>query len=115
MVAHNALASVTSIPELAMDKDEADTLGKALGEVLSHYDVSFLDDKTTAWINLGQTLFGLYGTRLMAARLRKAAERQEALQRASDEARTVSAAPSPSAPSYTPTTFTNESAQGDRS
>lgn len=102
-VGHNVLSSMTGIAELALDQAEAQDLGKATGEVMSHYDITFLDDKTTAWINLGQTLFGLYGTRFMALRIRKAAERQEAMARAAAAAREVHASASPSAPATVPT------------
>lgn len=84
--------------ELRLDEGEAKSLADAAGEVMSHYGVSFLDDKTTAWVNLAQVAFGIYGTRIMANRMRRATEREnarKAQQTANDAARANPTGPAP--------------------
>lgn len=73
---------------------------------MSHYNISFLDDKTTAWINLAQVMAGVYGTRIMAAKLRRDTEartRAEARAHAADD-QANAAHRSPTAPSAPATT-----------
>jgi hypothetical protein len=70
---------MTGVLELILDQTEADVLGGAIGNVLNQYEISILDDKTTSWINLAQIAFGIYGTRIIANRTRKATERRRAM------------------------------------
>lgn len=75
------LANISGIQELELDPEESKALAGAAGEVMGHYNIAFIDDKTTAWINLGQVMFGVYGQRIIANRARRSAERQEAEER----------------------------------
>jgi len=77
-VLHSVLANISGIQELELAPEEATALAGAAGDVMSHYNITFIDDKTTAWINLGQVMFGVYGQRIMANRARRFAEKQEA-------------------------------------
>lgn len=65
--AHNMLAGMTKIPELAMDKGESDALAKGIANVAKHYDVVAMSEKTAAWVNLGQIAAMVYGPRFYTA------------------------------------------------
>lgn len=62
------LAGMSGNAMLAISHDEAEQLGKASARVLAHYDVPGLKQETLDWINLGQVLCMVYGTRIFAAR-----------------------------------------------
>ena len=66
--AHAFLAGLSGRDILAIDKSEADELGKAIQNVARHYDIPGVDQKTVDWIRLARTLGMVYGTRLFAAR-----------------------------------------------
>lgn len=92
------LANITGIIELELSDDESKSLSGAMADVMSHYNISFIDDKTTAWINLGQVMFGTYASRIMANRLRRSTERSQAAQRAREAADNPNASQNPNAP-----------------
>lgn len=57
-------------PEMAMDRDEAKELAKAITDVNRHYNIRLLDQKMTDWVCLLQVVGIAYGGRLMAIRSR---------------------------------------------
>lgn len=66
--AHAFLAGLSGKDILAIDKSEADDVGKAIQGVAKHYDIPGVNAKTVDWIRLARTLGMVYGTRLFAAR-----------------------------------------------
>lgn len=72
---HAMLATVTGIPELVIAQQEGDTLAKAAGDVLRHYDVPLVSQSTLDHIRLLQVVATIYGTRVFAASMRRTAER----------------------------------------
>lgn len=93
------LANLTGIMELALEEEESKSLSDGMAQVMRHYNISFIDDKTTDWINLGQVMFGIYASRIMAHRLRRTSEREaEALKRSEKAAETTRNPQAPSAP-----------------
>ena len=75
MAVHGALAAMTGVKELALEEAEARKLSEATKEVIKHYPIG-VSDKQLAWINLGVVAFGVYGTRVMAFNVRRAADRR---------------------------------------
>lgn len=71
------LAGITRVSELEMDKEEAKKLADAAAKVARHYDLA-ATAKQLDWTNLIMTAGAIYGTRLMAIRLRRMAERSSA-------------------------------------
>lgn len=69
------LATITGNQMLAIDTDEAGKLAQAMQRVARHYDVPGLSQQTIDWIGLIQTVGAIYGSRIMAARMERAAER----------------------------------------
>lgn len=61
--AHAMLAAATKQPGLALEKDEAEQLAKAVAEVAKHYDTS-VDPKHLAWFNLVAIVAMIYGPRI---------------------------------------------------
>lgn len=74
MSAHTMLAALTSVPELELDKSEAEKLGAGIVNVSRHYDIG-ATQKTIDWTNLIMVVGAVYGTRLAAVRMRKAAQK----------------------------------------
>lgn len=58
-------ASLLSVPELELDKQEAKKLSDAIKEVSKHYNVN-LDPKKVALFQLGAVATGIYGPRVIA-------------------------------------------------
>ena len=75
LAVHSALAALTTIRELELEEDEARKLSNASKEVLRYYPIG-MSDKALAWVNLGVVACGIYGTRIMAYSVRRAAERR---------------------------------------
>lgn len=75
LTVHSVLAALTRIQELELEEEEARKLANASKEVLKHYPLG-LSDKNLAWVNLAVVACGIYGTRLMAFSMRKAAEKR---------------------------------------
>lgn len=73
------LAGITRTDELALSSDEAESLAGALATVNQFYQVE-VAEKTLAWINLAQVAGMIYGTRLVAIRQRRRAERADRVQ-----------------------------------
>lgn len=70
---HAGLAAITGAEELKLDHSEAHDLAQAAKDVLDHYPaLNLFDSKTAAWIMLTQTCAFVYGSRLMAWRMRSA-------------------------------------------
>lgn len=71
---HAMVAGMAKIPELALDKSEANSVADAAAKVASLYDLT-ADIKVIAWSNLAMSLGMVYGTRIVAIRERKKSER----------------------------------------
>lgn len=71
---HQMLASMTGVAEFELDTDEAKKLGRGIQNVARHYDIP-ATQKTIDWTNLAMIVAGVYGTRIMAYRMRVAATR----------------------------------------
>lgn len=65
---HAFLAGLSGKDILAIDKTEADEIGKSIQGVARHYEIPGVNAKTVDWIRLARTLGMVYGTRLFAAR-----------------------------------------------
>lgn len=75
---HSMLASFTSVEELEITEEEAAKLGKAIAKVSSFYDNIGIPPKWAAWGNLTFAAGKIYGPRVLAFKLRKENEAQEA-------------------------------------
>lgn len=73
---HTALVAITKVPELAIDKAEADMLSSAIGNVQRHYPIK-TTEKAMDWTNLFICCFGLYSVRYFAIRNRKKANKPQ--------------------------------------
>lgn len=71
---HAMLAGIAKTPELELDAMEAKDLATAAAAVARHYDMT-MTAKAMDWTNLIMTLGAVYGTRLMAVRMRRTMER----------------------------------------
>lgn len=69
------LSGITQTPELALDISEAANLAQALDTVNKFYNVE-VAEKTIAWTNLAMVAGMIYGTRLVAIRMRRQSERR---------------------------------------
>jgi len=58
-----------------MEADECEKLAKASANVLRHYNTPALAAKTKDWVSFAIVVGELYGTRIMAASVRRAGER----------------------------------------
>jgi hypothetical protein len=65
------LAALTKIEELAIEQDEAVTLGNAIATLAPFYNIE-ASAKVLAWGNMLSALGMVYGTRLIAIRARRA-------------------------------------------
>ncbi len=84
--AHAMLAGITHSQELMLDPTEATQLAQATANVSRHYGVA-MAAKTVDWINFAMVAGGIYGTRLIAIRMRRQYER------AGNHAKPVNTAP----------------------
>jgi hypothetical protein len=75
LAVHSALAALTTVREFELEEDEARKLSNASKEVLRYYPIG-MSDKALAWTNLAVVACGIYGTRIMAYSVRRAAERR---------------------------------------
>lgn len=66
---HGVLAAVTKVEELALDKDEAKELAKAISDVNAYYG-KVIDPKVFAWIGLAAVAGKVYAPRAVAIKLR---------------------------------------------
>ena len=71
---HAMGAAILKVPELTIDPKEAHVLAEAASNVMQFYPYA-LDEKTTAWVNLGMVAAGVYGTRALAFHNRMRQER----------------------------------------
>ena len=71
---HNTLAAATSIPEIEMNEAEAHKLASAYADVCRYYPVFALDPKVAAVLNLGSQVSLIYGSKIVAYRMRRAME-----------------------------------------
>lgn len=65
MQVHAAIAAFT-IPEMALEEEEAQVLARALAEVEKHYPISPLSEKHMAILGLGMAVVRVYGKRVPA-------------------------------------------------
>lgn len=72
---HAMLAAIVSAPNIAIDESEAETLAKAIANVSRHYDVPTMAQQTVDWIMLIQAGGAIYGPRLIAWKMDRAARR----------------------------------------
>lgn len=87
---HEMAAAFTGVSDLALDKDESGKLAKAISDVGDHYGLATVfDDKTVAWVNLGQTIIAIYGTRLMTIRLKSRMAKETAAQKAREQPQVI--------------------------
>ena len=75
--AHAMLATITGNSYVAIEQGEAEKLAKAMANVARHYDVPGLSQETLDWIGLIQTAGAIYGSRVMASRLERAAQKRD--------------------------------------
>ena len=68
---HQALHTMTGVPEFDMNRDEAAQLAKAYEETAQFYPVLNLDPKLAATLNLVSVVSIVYGSKLLAYRLRR--------------------------------------------
>jgi hypothetical protein len=69
---HWGLAVALKTPEIELTPEEAAKLGESVARVTELYaDIPGMDEKTMAWVKLGGTAATIYGTRIMAAKMRK--------------------------------------------
>lgn len=73
---HAMAAGFIGAQELNIDDDESKTLAAAVAGVAAHYNVT-ANPKTVAWVNLATALGMVYGPRVAAIRLRRAAGRKD--------------------------------------
>ena len=73
VVLHTGIAGATKTPEVAIDKDDADTLARATSNVLAEFNIA-PDPKIAAVIGLVIAAGSVYGPMAVSIRLRKQAE-----------------------------------------
>jgi len=78
---HTMGAAYFKIPELMLTPKEAEAVSEAIEDVAQYYPIG-LNPVYVAWGNLAMVLFGTYGTRLGAYRVRMAAQRAAESQQA---------------------------------
>lgn len=69
------LATITGNANIAIETDEAQKLATAMQRVARHYDVPGMKQETLDWIGLIQTAGAIYGSRIMAAKMERAAKK----------------------------------------
>jgi hypothetical protein len=93
---HAMLASIASAPGMAIDEDEAEKLAKAVANVSRHYDIPTMAQTTVDWVMLIQACGAIYGPRLLAWKMDRAAKRARPAPQSPMAPRNV--APAPTAP-----------------
>lgn len=73
---HAAASTAFRVPEIALDKNEAEMLAKALVELEAQYPTQ-VDPRVLAWLNLAGVAGMIYGSRVFAYRMRKENEKAE--------------------------------------
>jgi hypothetical protein len=71
--AHFAVAAFLEVPELEINKTQAEQYADSLKQVMKHYQTT-IDPKKLAWVQLIFTMGGIYGPMIPAIRARKAKE-----------------------------------------
>lgn len=71
MSLHFMGATILKVPELELDEEEAEKLGKAVARVQAQYEVPVLSEEQRAWINLLLVAGTIYGPRVMAHSLNR--------------------------------------------
>lgn len=82
LVSIHAAAGSLIAPELAIDKEEGDQLGKALLALEAEYPTK-IDPKVLVWANLLGVCGMVYGPRIFAMRIRAATEKAQRARQAS--------------------------------
>lgn len=70
---HAFLAGMSGKDIFAITEDEANKLGEAGQNVARHYDIPGVSQVTVDWIRLARTVGMIYGARIFAARIERAA------------------------------------------
>lgn len=91
---HMMGAALLKVPEFQISPEEAHGLTEAINGVTKHYSVA-ISEKTLAWANLISMGVGIYGSRLIALKLKKDREKVKKLE-------TVGPRPMPPAPAQKP-------------
>lgn len=73
---HALLAGMTQIPEIAIDREQAEVLASAASEVMQHYDFG-MNPEQQAWVNLMMVAGSIYGSKVFAYKIRKSQETAE--------------------------------------
>ena len=73
---HALLAGMTQIPEIAIDREQAEVLASAASEVMLHYDFG-MNPEQQAWVNLMMVAGSIYGAKVFAYKIRKSQETEE--------------------------------------
>lgn len=97
---HAMLHSITQSVLFEIDENDADKMAKAIANVTRHYDVPQMAQKTVDWIMCIQTMGAVYGPRIMAIRMERAARNARPAPQSVHAPRNV--APSPTAPGPQP-------------
>jgi hypothetical protein len=74
---HALLAGMTSIPEIAIEREQAEILATAATEVMALYDFG-MSQEQQAWVNLMMVAGSIYGTKVFAYKMRLADEKAKA-------------------------------------
>jgi hypothetical protein len=73
---HALLAGMTQIPEIAIEREQAEVLATAASEVMQHYDFG-MNAEQQAWVNLMMVAGSIYGSKVFAYKIRKSQETEE--------------------------------------
>jgi hypothetical protein len=69
---HWGIATALKEESIELSPDEAEKLAKSITRLTELYgNIPGMDEKTRAWVNLGITTSTIYGTRIIAAKMRK--------------------------------------------
>jgi hypothetical protein len=68
---HMMGASFLKIPELMLEETEAKQLSDAVSRVSELYEIPLMDERTMAWVNLAIVAGGIYGPRVVAAKMNR--------------------------------------------
>jgi hypothetical protein len=72
MMIHWGLAVALKTPEIELTTEESVRLGESVARVAEVYGtIPGMDEKTMAWVKLGGTAATIYGTRIVAAKMRQ--------------------------------------------
>lgn len=74
---HTTLSTSFRVPEIELDATEASELAKAYAEVAAYYPAWQIPDDVAAMLNLCGVVSSVYGSRLMAYRMRRAMEKRQ--------------------------------------